>query len=114
METLSKITVDDFATSIGLITRKGQNEFEIGRVSYGLCNQEHPPGRLQEECSSCELKCDLCVTVLDMRTVLRVCACLRTAMMLSPCRIRMCALQGLPISRVFNFSILYSVWHIGR
>ena len=44
------------------------------------------------------------VTVSGMRTVLRVCvcvcACLRTTMTLSPCRIRMCALQGLPKCRL--------------
>jgi hypothetical protein len=41
-----------------------------------------------------------------MRTVLRVCACLRTAMTPSPCRIRTCALQGLPKCRLFVFQYL--------
>jgi len=50
------------------------------------------------------------VTVSGMRTVLRVCACLRTTMTLSPCRVQMCALQDPPKCRLFVFQyVAFSV-----
>lgn len=74
------------------------------KVSCGFCNQEHQISR--GCCSSGAARACVYVTVSGMRTVLRVCACLRTAMTPSPCRIRMCALQDPPKCRLFVFQYL--------